>query len=301
MFQLSEGEVAAKKATQAYRAKKWDVCIDETSNALQIATHSSNLRQQHADCALAQGDIDQTVGDLTYVIRNHFSCHAKRSSRRRLTHLTAPSTSLFLRISSLAYYLLPPSSQALSTLKQCLHYDPDSKPCASSHRQLKKFDKTFSKLHDHLGASEWHAVIKLASQFSSTFDEALESALSAVALGLHNELPETVVPRKKSVRRREIYHAMCKAYIAIEIPRKAEPWCDEVLGMEGGDNDIDALKGKGEACLVKEEWEDATRYLERAFEASGRSDGDVRRRSFASALTKLRGRSTPDCKRHSGC
>ena len=68
---------------------------------------------------------------------------------------------------------------------------------------------------------------------------------------------------------------MCKAYTGIELPRKGEVWCDEVLSMEGGDNDLDALKGKGEACLAKEEWEDATRYLDRAFEASGRSSGDV--------------------------
>lgn len=42
--------------------------MQETSNALQTATHSVSLRQQRADCALAQGDIDQTVGDLVYVV-----------------------------------------------------------------------------------------------------------------------------------------------------------------------------------------------------------------------------------------
>jgi DnaJ homolog subfamily C member 3 len=156
-------------------------------------------------------------------------------------------------------------------LKQCLHYDPDSKPCASAHRLLKKFDKKFAKLAEQVDASQWTAAIKLAGELATSFDEALDNAL-----GADSGLPHNVVPRKKSVRRREIYTAMCKAYTGIEIPRKAEVWCDEVLSMEGGEDDLDALKGKGEASLAKEEWESATRYFERAFEASGRSSGDVR-------------------------
>ncbi|KAF8582449.1 TPR-like protein [Ramaria rubella] len=258
LFGVSEGEVTSKKAYQAQRAKHWGVCIEESSKALQTATHSASLRQLRADCALAQGDIEQTVGDLT-----------------RLTHLTAASTPLLLRISSLAYYLLPQSSQALSTLKQCLHYDPDSKPCATAHRQIKKFEKTFAKLNELVGASDWHAVITLAGDFVGKFDEALEKALAADALNIKGGLPPSVVPKKKSVRRRELYTAMCKAYIGIEVPRKADSWCDEVLNMEGGNNNLDALKGKGEACLAQEQWEEATRYLELAFEASGRSSGDI--------------------------
>jgi hypothetical protein len=118
---------------------------------------------------------------------------------------------------------------------------------------------------------------------------------------MEGSLPQSVVPRKKSVRRREIYSAMCKAYVGIEVPRKAETWCDEVLGMEGGDNDLEALKGKGEACLAKEEWEEGTRYLERAFEASGRSSQDVRRAivfHMTFPLTRAL-RSILDCKRRS--
>jgi DnaJ homolog subfamily C member 3 len=60
--------VAAKKATQAQRAKQWDACMEETAKVLQVASHSVSLRQQRADCALAQGDVEQTVGDLVYAI-----------------------------------------------------------------------------------------------------------------------------------------------------------------------------------------------------------------------------------------
>jgi DnaJ family protein C protein 3 len=69
--------------------------------------------------------------------------------------------------------------------------------------------------------------------------------------------------------------------------RKGEPWCDALLAMSedtfralndmGGDTnlEVDAWVVKGEAMLIREEWEDAVRSFERAFESSGRSDRDV--------------------------
>ncbi|KAF8520012.1 hypothetical protein BU17DRAFT_75824 [Hysterangium stoloniferum] len=255
LFAVSEGEVASKKARQAQRAKQWDVCIVESSKALQTASHAVSLRQTRVDCSLEKGDIEQTVADLT-----------------RLTHLTAPSTSLLLRISSLAYYLLPSSTQALSSLKQCLHYDPDSNLCAPAHRQLKKFDKTFASISSALESANWHTAAKTAEEFAALFDAAMEKALGKEAL------PADIVPLRKSVRRREIYHAVCKAYVEMGLPRKAETWCEEVLRMEGGDNDLDALKGLGEVCLVKEEWESAVRHFQNAFDVSGKSNSDLHQR-----------------------
>lgn len=91
------------------------------------------------------------------------------------------------------------------------------------------------------------------------------------------DLPATIAPRKKSPRKKEILSAICKAYLMLELPKKGETWCEQVLGMEGGENDMDALTLMGEAALVKEEWEAAVRYLDKAFEASGRSNNDVSR------------------------
>ena len=42
--------------------------------------------------------------------------------------------------------LSPPGLRPLKTLKQCLHYDPDSKPCLTLHRTRKRFDKGFIAL-----------------------------------------------------------------------------------------------------------------------------------------------------------
>jgi DnaJ family protein C protein 3 len=54
-----------------------------------------------------------------------------------------------------------------------------------------------------------------------------------------------------------------------------ERWCEELLTLEGCKEDIDGLVGRGQALLGKEEWEDAVRALEKAFENGGRSDREV--------------------------
>jgi DnaJ family protein C protein 3 len=65
--QITEGEAAHKKATQAARAKLWTACEEAASTALSVASHSIEIRQQRAECSFAAGDLEMAVGDLTYV------------------------------------------------------------------------------------------------------------------------------------------------------------------------------------------------------------------------------------------
>src|ERR1700761_3231805 len=64
-------------------------------------------------------------------------------------NLMAPSTEHYLRLATMSYHLLPPTQtppQAMTTIKQCLHGDPDSKPCAAAHRMYKNLEKSFARL-----------------------------------------------------------------------------------------------------------------------------------------------------------
>ncbi len=81
---------------------------------------------------------------------------------------------------------------------------------------------------------------------------------------------------KSSDRRKQIVKALCQAYVKIEQPRKAERWCEDLLTMKDSAEDPDGLVGRGEARMAKEEWEDAVRAFEKAFEATGKSSQDVR-------------------------
>ena len=64
LFEVSEGEIASKKATQSRAAGLYQACVDAATEALKVATHSVKLRELRAECALHSGDVQQTVGDL---------------------------------------------------------------------------------------------------------------------------------------------------------------------------------------------------------------------------------------------
>ena len=169
--------------------------------------------------------------------------------------------------------------------KQCLHFDPDSKPCLSAHRLVKSLTKSFTKLSSALEAEDWQNVITLVMGKDKCnplgdgllwkFKDAAEShtAPSLLSPSLAS-LPIPTVSNQ-SPRRRDIVRALCKAYTHLDQPKVGEKWCDALLSMEGGEGDIDGLTGKGEAAIKREEWEEAVRLLEKAFEASGNSDWDV--------------------------
>lgn len=215
---------------------------------------------------------------------------------RRLTHLSQPNTKLLMKMFRLAYFLAPngPSSStaALSALKQCLHLDPDSKQCLPAHRLIKAFDKSFKKLDEALSAEKWWTVVDIVvgqdppSGLAAKYDAALASHASAEAFDLPSAVPVRS-PKKSSPRREAILRAMCRAYIQLKQPDKAETWCEQLLQMDGMSNDADGLVGLGEAALKGEEWEDAVRFFETAFESSGRTSRDVSNRDFVSARLKL--------------
>jgi DnaJ family protein C protein 3 len=175
------------------------------------------------------------------------------------------------------------SNTAMSNLKQCLHYDPDSKPCLSAHRLVKSLEKQFKKLDELMAAEDWRGIITFilgsatkeatlsapGSGFLATFEGAVEpDAVPSVAVAIPS-------PKKASPRRAAILRALCRAHVKLRQARAGELWCDELLRMMGNEKDIDALLGKGEALLAREEWEEAVRAFERAWEASGGGNREV--------------------------
>ena len=254
MFSINDGEVASKKATSAQRSSRWDACIESSTAALQIAAYSSALRQQRADCALASGDVEQAIADMT-----------------RLTHLGMASTPLLLRIAGLSYFLSPSSPQGLATLKQCLHFDPDSKPCKTAHKQLKALDKLFTKLES--AGEDWRAVVRIVTTDKTGLAAKYDEAMGETMKGMDPPLPANVQPLLKSPRRAVIWRAACKGHVQLNEIRKSERWCGELLRMDP--EDVDALVGAGEAALKKEEWDDAVRHFDKAFNVSGKTNHDI--------------------------
>jgi len=200
----------------------------------------------------------------------------------RLTHLSSPSTSSLMRIFRLSYFFLPTHTQfsALNVLKQCLHFDPDSKPCLSAHRLVKKLDKSFAELESLQSKEDWRGIANLLAgigktkgkAFAHQFDEAMEANTAKEQLIISDTTHNIPLPRpdKFSPRRQEILRSLCWAYVQLGDARNAEKWCLNLLGMDGRENDEAGLVGKAEGLLLKEEWEEAVRVMEQAFEAGGR-------------------------------
>jgi len=215
----------------------------------------------------------------------------------RLTQITSPSTDAYMNIFRISYFYMDASASntAMAYLKQCLHYDPDSKPCLSAHRLFKSLDKQFKKLDGLMAVEDWRGIISFilgstpkdatlsapGNGFLATFEGAAEP----------DAAPSLVVaippPRKASPRRAAILRALCRAHVQLRQARAGEQWCDELLRIIGNEKDIDALLGKGEALLAREEWEEAVRAFERAWEASGGGNREIHARlSKAQRLLK---------------
>lgn len=66
--EITQGESLKEKADKERQAQLWNACIETTSEALRVASHSVEIRTWRAECALAAGDVESSVGDLTCVI-----------------------------------------------------------------------------------------------------------------------------------------------------------------------------------------------------------------------------------------
>jgi len=200
----------------------------------------------------------------------------------------------------------------MNALKQCLHYDPDSKICLSQHRLVKNLDKGFIQIEEMLGKEDWRGVVKQlltpgggkTGDLWRKFEEAMEenvgqedSVLPLVPpVLLESTFPNVDQNSKKlvikslpmpnaskvSIQRQTLVRALCKSFTHLADQSKGEEyrrsmgkWCNELLTLQGCEEDVDGLIGKSEELIVKEEFEEAVRILDKAFEVSGRSDRNV--------------------------
>jgi DnaJ homolog subfamily C member 3 len=62
---VDEAERAANMMRKMQKAQLWAGCAEAASQALKVASHSSEIRAQRAQCSLASGDIESAVADQT--------------------------------------------------------------------------------------------------------------------------------------------------------------------------------------------------------------------------------------------
>lgn len=170
-----------------------------------------------------------------------------------------------IQLANIAYFMLG-SQTAISHIKQCLHYDPDSKPCKKVHKLLRGLEKKAAQVRNFVDGGNHRQAIKLLDGpdgLLASFEAGLESA------GIPSKLTT-----RHSQARLDLYALACKAAVgANDFTKRGARWCDITLEMD--ENNVDALIGQSERLMKEENWEAAVRVLEKAFEQSGRSSQDV--------------------------
>lgn len=186
--------------------------------------------------------------------------------------------SLPLRLSHLSYFLLG-SSAALTHIKQCLHYDPDSKPCKKVHKLLRSLEKDTAKVRNFVEGGTHRSAVKILEGedgLLARFEKALQDATTAQADGTVY-IPAEFNAMEKSQGRLELYGLACKAAVGLNDFKKDRgvKWCEEALRLD--ENNVDGWVSRGEVLLKEEKWDEGLRALEKAFELTGKSSQEVSR------------------------
>ncbi|KAH8116881.1 hypothetical protein DFH11DRAFT_1875916 [Phellopilus nigrolimitatus] len=205
------GETLSRKATHSDHTKHHHACIQLSTRALQIAPHSVNLLDLRAKCALGTQDAQQAVSDLLQLIR-----------------FTSPSTSRFLKVAQLSYFFLPPSNLTRTILKQCLRFDPDSKPCSSLLRKTRSFDKAFVRLETLRKAQNWDGIVAHLIGESGADGFIGTSFLTEYKNELsHIDAPASFVQLNIKKKTKNITRLLCEASVRLCKNEGDERWCEE--------------------------------------------------------------------------
>lgn len=249
--QLKQADLYLSQTKKYAAANKHEACISNANAAIEIISQSSSLREMRADCHFALNQIEEGAGDLS-----------------RAVSMNPSSAPLLLKLSLINYLILQTDTQiALTPIKQCLHFDPDSKICKGWFRSLKPFEKDLTKARNFIEGGRWASAANL-------LDPRGKEGLIAEAQGLIEKYKEDLpVSEKESKLITMLMGWACKAHLKNGSTRLAVGVCDSVL-LRDPEN-VDGLICKGEQLIKKEDWEEAVKVLSDAFEKTGRRDADV--------------------------
>ncbi|SPC61467.1 related to DnaJ homolog subfamily C member 3 [Ustilago sp. UG-2017b] len=259
----------AKGKGKEVDVSKMDHCIHMAGEILKISPSHLETRLVRARCQTMKGNVEDAMADWT-----------------RVVHLS-PSPFLLRRLAVLSYFLVSePGSQSrdagLQHLKACLHSDPDNKSCAKMHRKVKSLEKSLKKARNFYNSQSYRAVLSALKGGKvggpTVVDEIKEVIKAAADLQPGDEeplIPSTYKgdPVQDSNLLHELYTMYCKSYTELNDMDKAMPYCELVLAKEP--DNVEAVLARAELALQQEKYEEAVRDLNKAFDASGRTDRNI--------------------------
>lgn len=296
---IAAAAAAAAQAAREAHAQLWTACYESATRALRVAPYALPLRATRARCALKAGDVEAAVGDLARLSQLRPSpAPAEHLALFRLAYFFMPAPAGGAQA----------QNTALNALKACLNLDPDSGVCLPAHREMKALEKGFARAEALAGKQDWRGLLDHllgkdragTAGFLRAFEDALakhsaraemaptptattttssSSSKSKGAAAAAGEENPAALPVTYSPRLTRLLHLACSAHTALSSPKahkRGLPYCERLVAQDPdllGDAELDAgAAGRAEALMAAEEWEEAVRVLEGAWERSRGED-----------------------------
>lgn len=206
------------------------------SEILRACSHDASYRLMRAEALVNIEEYEQAIGEY-----------------KRCSMIKPDNLQVYLLMSELQTKLGEIES-SISSLKSCLHFDPEYKPCSKRFKRLKKLKKSIEKAEKLINSG------KLRNSLESEGFDIKKTNKNGV-LNLLEELNVGGEMRTKC-------HVMiCNVYHKLKRWDSAVEWCTQVL--EKHPDDVEVLGNRAEAFMGQEEYDRALADFNKAREVSG--------------------------------
>ncbi|TPX53800.1 hypothetical protein SeMB42_g00592 [Synchytrium endobioticum] len=242
LMELKEAQEHVKLAEAALKKNDCENAIQHLSTVLSVATYNVQYRMKRAQCYATRGDAEMASSDYS-----------------RAAKLKPDNTEALLQLANL-HLSMGEIPSSMSSIRDCLKYDPDHSACKTLFRQLKKLEKNLKTLEQYESNSKWKDIIKMVPSGDGDVLKELDK--------LNAKAPKI-----------RVLALTCKAYHKLKDSLQTIEWCSKVLNLD--ENHRDALVFRAEASIKEEDYESAARDYRKAHD---NNEGD---REILEALHKV--------------
>ncbi|CAG8977129.1 hypothetical protein HYALB_00003350 [Hymenoscyphus albidus] len=243
LAQLEEAKGATALAFDAEKTGNWEECITQAGAGILTASKMLSLRKTRSNCRFQRGEVLEGMSDLKHILQ-----------------MQPGDIQPHMQIAAITYYGLADQEHGKDQLRQCLHGDPDSKPCKKLYRKMKNMDKALEKVNKHFEKSQYASSLKTllpAEEDAGLVQDIKDDVKDFRADGtIPEHAPNALVTK--------VVEMVCEAYHEMKNYKKAIPWCDESLTYD--ENSLHGLISKAQRHMEAENFEAAIQTLNTAKE-----------------------------------
>merc|ERR1711939_294865 len=209
------------------------------------AAGALQLRQLRSRCRFEMGEIEMGISDLQHVLQIQPS-------------LLDP----YAQMSSMQFYSLGQTENALTQVKRCLQSDADYKPCKTLFREEKVLAKALKRVDELMEGRKFNQATK---ELTGSTPDTEPGLLSEIKNNFAAHREAGYIHHTASSGLYSIYlEKTCEAYLGMNNHRKAAPYCKEALQLD--QHSLHGLLHQAQAHLEAENFEAAISSLNTAKE-----------------------------------